>query len=454
MPDTTSRRLGLTPAERNALILLSGLEAHRGGAGRDIAAVTANVINRRLSGKYPVNILNIAKQPNQYAAVFPYTMQQISDPTFGRRLLGKEYDRVAAVVDNPSLIAQEIKNLRGATEFRGQANLKYKKPEDYMADPRGNFYFNFSPDIQQKGLKLFGSPTQAPTSAAPVPSQNPSVSPGAPAPALFDLKGAIKKFLLRSSIEGLAAPTVGAGAIALQQEADALRDSGNDNAADIKESQVMSSLLSDTQKETGLSPSSLIQGLLDIKLQQREYNNAIEGSSQNLTASQTAQGIGTNAATGARMAQGISYPGAVVTSPRDVTGEPGLDFALAGGRGAMFASPFRAQVLKVVREANSANRGPGGRGYGNYVELRGVTPEGKPFDTLIAHFDQLNPNLRPGMTIEPGTRIGTQGETGRATGPHISMDFFDPGEPSASSDILRLRDIVASRIQKGLSPFG
>ena len=454
MPDTTSRRLGLSPAERNALILLSGLEAHRGGTGRDIAAVTANVINRRLSGRYPVNILNIAKQPNQYAAVFNYNMQQLSDPNFGRRVLGSEYDKVAAVVDNPALIAREIQNLRGATEFRGQTNLRYKKPGDYMADPRGNYYFNFNPEIQQKGMKLFGSPTQAPSSAVPVPNQNSATTPGAPPSAFFDLKGAIKNLLLRSSIEGLAAPTVGANAIALQQEADTLRDSGNDDAADIKESQIMSSLINDAQKETGLNPASLIQGLLDIKLRQREYNNSIEKSTQDLTASQTAQSIGSNAAAGARATQGISYPGAVVTSPKDVTGEPGLDFALAGGRGAMFASPFRAQILKIVRETNAKNRGPGGRGYGNYVELRGTTPEGKPFDTLIAHFDQLNPNLRPGMTIEPGTRIGTQGETGRATGPHISMDFYDPGKPTASSDILKIRDIVASRIQKGLSPFG
>ena len=136
------------------------------------------------------------------------------------------------------------------------------------------------------------------------------------------------------------------------------------------------------------------------------------------------------------------------------TQQIGLDPALAGGANAMFATPFNAQVLKVVREPNQQNRGPGGRGYGNYVELRGMSPEGKPFDALIAHFNQVNPNVKPGMRIAAGTPLGLQGTTGRATGPHISMDFYDPGSTTASPEILRIRDIVADRIKKGKAPFG
>mgnify|MGYP003351769377 CR=1 FL=1 len=63
-------------------------------------------------------------------------------------------------------------------------------------------------------------------------------------------------------------------------------------------------------------------------------------------------------------------------------------------------------------------------------------------------------NLKPGMSISPGTQIGTQGTTGHATGPHISLDFYDPNKTTASPDTLRIRDIFASRIQKGLPPFG
>lgn len=298
------------------------------------------------------------------------------------------------------------------------------------------------------------------------PSQNPA-TPAAARVSLprFDFRDAVKKLLLRSTLENVGAPVaVGGQALAIQQQANALREEGKDDEAEILESQITASLAADAQGPA-TDPTNLVRNILELRKQAVDYDaqaSQIEKSLNDVAASQVAQGAGVNLRTGAKPAQGfartasggIAYPDAVVTSAVDATGEPGLDFALAGGRGVPFAAPFKAQVLKVVKESDPSNRGPGGRGYGNYVELRGVSPEGKQFDALVAHFDAVNPNLKPGMVIEPGMVIGKQGETGRATGPHISLDFFDPGKTTASQDILRIRDIVASRIKKGLPPFG
>jgi muramidase (phage lysozyme) len=308
------------------------------------------------------------------------------------------------------------------------------------------------------------------TTGGAIPSGSSVQNPASPAAARvslprFDFKDAVKKLLLRSSLENVGAPVaVGGQALAIQQQANALREEGKDDEAEILESQMTASLAADAQTPAA-DPTSLVRNILEIRKQAADYDaqvSQIEKSVNDVAINQTAQEVGTNLRTAARPAQGfartasggIAYPNAVVTSAVDASGEPGLDFALAGGRGAAFALPFKAQVLKVVKEPNAGNRGPGGRGYGNYVELRGVSPEGKQFDALVAHFDAVNPNLKPGMVLNPGAIIGKQGETGRATGPHISLDFFDPGKTTASRDILRIRDIVASRIAKGLPPFG
>ncbi len=150
----------------------------------------------------------------------------------------------------------------------------------------------------------------------------------------------------------------------------------------------------------------------------------------------------------------IVYKGAILTSAKDATGEPGLDFVIPGGRGAKFLAPFDAEVVEVKGGQNwetNLERNPSGkRGYGNYVDLRAKGPDGKPFDIRLAHFDALNPDLRPGMRISAGTKVGTQGRTGSTTGAHVSMDFYDPGKTTTSPSVLRLRDQMAARIRQGI----
>lgn len=377
-------------------------------------------------------------------------------------------------VSNP---LDPVQNLTGSARYLSQQLKRFgsydKALAAYNAGPGNVERYGGIPPFKetQNYVKtiLGGAPAPAPRSG-PAPaarSTSPSPAPANAAPRIqlpkFDLRGAMKTLLLRSAIEGIGEPGSTAEAMQLRDRADALAEAGYEEEADVLESQSISKLVQSTQ-QIGLDPATLAKNILELRQQQLTYNaeaSQIEKGLNDVARSQTAQAVGVNTQTGAKPSQGfaqtgrgIAYPNAVVTSAVDATGEPGLDFALAGGANAVFATPFNAQVLKVVQDPNPQNRGAGGRGYGNYVELRGVTPEGKTFDALIAHFNKLNPNLKPGMRLAAGTPLGLQGETGRATGPHISMDFYDPGATTSSPDILRIRDIVADRIRKGQAPFG
>ena len=151
---------GLKPEEVNALTVLSGLEGFRGGPNSpDVAAVAANVISRRLSGKWGgIDIRNIAKAPGQYVAVDDYNMAQLSDPAFGAKVLGSEseFNRLRNIVNNPDLVGQQFNKSKGAQSFRGVSAYGNKKPGDYMPVPgKSNFYFNgLSGDLYDKGVNL------------------------------------------------------------------------------------------------------------------------------------------------------------------------------------------------------------------------------------------------------------------------------------------------------------
>jgi len=218
-----------------------------------------------------------------------------------------------------------------------------------------------------------------------------------------------------------------------------------------------------------LTPASLISSVLRLKGEEQDYYKRaqrVQKTLVDLQNQQAGQGVIQNQQTGAKFGQGtavatgdsIRYLNA--TKPSfDTSGEPGFDFSIEGGkRGAVFQSPYKAEVLKVVRDQNWENNlektGGGRRGYGNHVELRFTDPKtGRSFDSLIAHFDQVNPELKPGTVISAGTPIGTQGRTGSTTGPHISWDFFDPGSNTASQETLKYRKQIADRIAAGLPVF-
>lgn len=161
-PKTVQQLFNLKPEELNALTVLSGLEGFRGEGGRDVAAVAANVLARRLKGNWGgIDIRNIAKAPGQYVAVDNYTMEQLADPSFGARVLGgeSEFNRLRNIVNDPNLVGEQFKQSKGAQSFRGVSAYSAKKPTDYMPVPgKSNFYFNpLDPTSYQKGVNIFGS---------------------------------------------------------------------------------------------------------------------------------------------------------------------------------------------------------------------------------------------------------------------------------------------------------
>lgn len=165
-PKTVQQLFNLKPEELNALTVLSGLEGFRGEGGRDVAAVAANVLARRLKGNWGgVDVRNIAKAPGQYVAVDKYTMEQLADPTFGARIVGgqDEFNRLRNIVNDPTLVGEQFKKSKGAQSFRGVSAYGNKKPTDYMPVPgKSNFYFNpLDQASYQKGVNIFGATAPA-----------------------------------------------------------------------------------------------------------------------------------------------------------------------------------------------------------------------------------------------------------------------------------------------------
>ena len=179
-PKTVQQLFGLKPEEVNALAVTAGLEGFRGAGGKDVAAVAANLLNRRLHGGWGGrDIRNIATSPGQYAAILDrgLSMRDLADPAVGARLLGgaKQFEEVRNIVNNPQLVGGEFRNLKGAQSFKGTSLYKNRRPEDYTPVPgKSNFYHGTNPDVYQRGLKIFeGVPAQATTPQAPSITQTP-----------------------------------------------------------------------------------------------------------------------------------------------------------------------------------------------------------------------------------------------------------------------------------------
>jgi len=273
------------------------------------------------------------------------------------------------------------------------------------------------------------------------------------------LNETISKNLIASTAVKTDAPNEYLQASSLLQLASNLEDSDDprdQDTAEIYRSQAMSAMVKTTPMK---DPIDLVNSYLNVAKEEQGYNQAASDLEQlvnNIRQGNLAQNAGKNIETAAKPSQGVAYTGVSITNPND-TGGKGVDFVIEGGkRGAKFVAPFQAEVLKVVKDPREFNleKGATARGYGNNVELRFKTPQGKVVDTLIAHFDELNQNLKPGDVINPGTYIGTQGRTGSTTGAHISMDFFNPGSTSADAEVMKIKDLFIDRIRKGLPVFG
>ncbi len=88
----------------------------------------------------------------------------------------------------------------------------------------------------------------------------------------------------------------------------------------------------------------------------------------------------------------------------------GIDLACAEG------TTVQAVQSGVVTVASSS------ASYGNYLRL--LHPDGR--ETRYAHLQYLY--VRPGEVVQAGQMLGTVGQTGRATGPHLHLELREQGE--------------------------
>ena len=171
-------------------------------------------------------------------------------------------------------------------------------------------------------------------------------------------------------------------------------------------------------------------------------------------------------------------PDEYISAPSGVTidrsGEPGVDFTPAGQNN---RAMFDGTVLEIKHQYNPNKVGGDdrmGSGYGNYITIRSTDPEnGKQYDALYAHFpDGELDRWRPGMTVRRGDVLGrmatlaeftdprTRPRVGSGTGPHTSLDFYEPGSRSPyahwKTNLLRKIDPAFNGLQtstgSGLDP--
>ena len=94
----------------------------------------------------------------------------------------------------------------------------------------------------------------------------------------------------------------------------------------------------------------------------------------------------------------------------------GIDYAAE--RGAPVRSPANGKVVLVGRESH------GFRLHGNCLGL----DHGQGVASLMLHLDEIAPGMRPGAHVKKDQVIGTVGNTGCSTGPHLHWGLFVNGK--------------------------
>ena len=156
---TTSELFNLTPDERTALINTVAGEAYQGGGGEDIAAVTANLLSRKLS-KYNGmnNIVDLVTAPGQYAANDSTSRNQIINPGL---ISAFDRERIAKIVDNPSMVLNEYMAGGGPVSFRGTSLYKNRRGDEYThIEGSSNFYFDPLKTLNQTPTQTAAATTQ------------------------------------------------------------------------------------------------------------------------------------------------------------------------------------------------------------------------------------------------------------------------------------------------------
>lgn len=107
----------------------------------------------------------------------------------------------------------------------------------------------------------------------------------------------------------------------------------------------------------------------------------------------------------------------IVTSPygsRRRGFHPGIDFGNV--RGTQIVAAASGVVSKVVTGCKEGKRGCGG-GYGNYIDIE------HPNGTMTRYGHLSKVNVKMGETVAQGDKIGSLGNTGLSTGPHLHFEI-------------------------------
>lgn len=135
-----------------------------------------------------------------------------------------------------------------------------------------------------------------------------------------------------------------------------------------------------------------------------------------------------SSSTPSKTGSGLSYPvSAGITSGYGHRwGElhAGIDFGVPIG------TPVRTAAPGVVIQTNTDGQ-PGMSGYGNVVLVSHYI-NGTSYTTLYAHLDSIN--VSQGQTVSAGQVIGSSGNTGQSTGPHLHFEVHRGGWNAAKSN--------------------
>jgi len=286
------------------------------------------------------------------------------------------------------------------------------------------------------------------------PSTQPSASPTQPsAPSTTQLPDFRQKalgFLFKQLSENTEQQDPYSAILSANTKADLLEEEGGLEGEIAADDIRRRSLLSSLGQNQGGEKLELIAALVDnIKNSRLAQTSSGAGDVGTPPASKQGSFPATSLSSSLPIGSGLALKGAIITDRND-TGGKGIDFVLPVKE---LVSPFKeAQVLKVVVDPRRTDliKNPGGpRFYGTYVDLRVPGPTG-PYDVRMAHFNSLNPNLKAGQKIPAGYKIGVTGDTGSATGPHNSFDFYDVGKTTASARVLAIKNEIARRLERGL----
>ncbi len=94
----------------------------------------------------------------------------------------------------------------------------------------------------------------------------------------------------------------------------------------------------------------------------------------------------------------------------------GVDLAVDGRTGHSVMASASGEVIKVVNGCRVGNINCGGR-YGNYIVIK----HNNGTKTIYAHLEKVYVSV--GDDVSGGQKIGTLGNTGRSTGPHLHFEI-------------------------------